>query len=62
MFSRCSVGVVPHVDVFVGRKVISLSYSSAILKVLPLLSYFKYYVFTYFRNLLGILVDKDLGL
>ena len=32
-FSRCSVGVVPHVDVFVGRKVISTSYSSAILKV-----------------------------
>ena len=36
MFSRCSVGVVPHVDaflIFVGRKVISTSYSSAILKV-----------------------------
>ena len=35
MFSRYSVGVVPHVDVsdvFVGRKVISTSYSSAILK------------------------------
>ena len=36
-FSRCSVGVVPHVDVifdvFMGRKVISTSYSSAILKV-----------------------------
>ena len=33
MFSKCSLGVVPHVDVFVGRKVISTSYSSAILKV-----------------------------
>ena len=34
MFSRCSV-VVPHVDVFVGRKVISTSYSSTILQVSP---------------------------
>ena len=41
MFSRCSVGVVSHVDVFfdvfVGRKVISTSYSSAILRVPPFL-------------------------
>lgn len=36
---KCSVGVVPHTDVFfdifVGSKVISISYSSAILKVPP---------------------------
>ena len=42
MFSRCSIGVVPHVDVFVGRKVISTSYSSPILKVSPLISFETY--------------------
>ena len=39
MFSRCSVGVVPHVDVFLmylwGGRRLSMSYSSAILKVPP---------------------------
>ena len=40
-FSRCSVGVVPHVDVFMGRKVISTSYSYAILKVSSVVWFFK---------------------
>ena len=49
-FSWCSVGVVPHVVVFpmlfVGRKVISMSYSSSFLKLLlcnPLVCYLLFF-------------------